>query len=160
MRRPTASLDHRGDGQIVEDERRLLNVLCCLGVPVREHRHQPGIVLLLPRRVRQRPASSNSREGSSRAVVMLQQYQQQPDYTPYGGIGYGAQPNAAAGYYNNYGASESSWYGSPSPVGVGDHSQNMVSSLSLSHSLFPIIIRFLLFFSVSQFRKKSVFFFK
>lgn len=45
---------------------------------------------------------------------MLQQYQQQPDYTPYGtGIGYGAQPNA--GYFN-YAASESSWYGSPSPA--------------------------------------------
>lgn len=56
--------------------------------------------------------------------VMLQQYQQQPDYTPYGGIGYGAQPNA--GYFN-YGGSESSWYGSPSPG--GDHSQNMVSLL-------------------------------
>lgn len=54
-------------------------------------------------------------------VDMLQQYQQQPDYTPYGGIGYGAQPNA--GYFN-YAASESSWYGSPSPA--GEHAQ-MVS---------------------------------
>jgi hypothetical protein len=53
---------------------------------------------------------------------MLQQYQQQPDYTPYGGIGYGTQPDA--GYFN-YAASESSWYGSPSPG--GDHGQ-MVSS--------------------------------
>lgn len=53
---------------------------------------------------------------------MLQQYQQQPDYTPYGGIGYGAQPNA--GYFN-YAATES-WYGSPSSGGT-DHSQ-MVSS--------------------------------
>ncbi|XP_015378497.1 PREDICTED: ell-associated factor Eaf-like [Diuraphis noxia] len=50
---------------------------------------------------------------------MLQQYQQQPDYTPYGGIGYGAQPNA--GYFN-YGATESSWYGSPSS-GAADHAQ-------------------------------------
>ncbi|XP_025413874.1 serine, glycine, tyrosine and glutamine-rich protein-like [Sipha flava] len=49
---------------------------------------------------------------------MLQQYQQQPDYTPYGGIGYGTQPDA--GYFN-YAASESSWYGSPSPG--GDHGQ-------------------------------------
>lgn len=57
----------------------------------------------------------------SSTVDMLQQYQQQPDYTPYGGIGYGAQPNA--GYFN-YAASESSWYGSPSPG--GEHAQ-MVS---------------------------------
>jgi len=49
---------------------------------------------------------------------MLQQYQQQPDYTPYGGIGYGAQPNA--GYFN-YGVSDASWYSSPT-LG-GDHSQ-------------------------------------
>lgn len=54
--------------------------------------------------------------------VMLQQYQQQPDYTPYGGIGYGAQPNS--GYFN-YAATESSWYGSPSS-GAADHAQ-MVS---------------------------------
>ncbi|VVC38230.1 Hypothetical protein CINCED_3A018047 [Cinara cedri] len=49
---------------------------------------------------------------------MLQQYQQQPDYTPYGG--YGVQPNS--GYFN-YAATESSWYGSPSSVGGsgGDH---------------------------------------
>ncbi|KAF0765927.1 putative serine/threonine-protein kinase [Aphis craccivora] len=51
--------------------------------------------------------------------VMLQQYQQQPDYTPYGGIGYGAQPNS--GYFN-YAATESSWYGSPSS-GAADHAQ-------------------------------------
>lgn len=51
--------------------------------------------------------------------IMLQQYQQQPDYTPYGGIGYGAQPN---GGYFNYAASES-WYGSPQG---GDHVAQMV----------------------------------
>lgn len=50
---------------------------------------------------------------------MLQQYQQQPDYTtPYGGvsgIGYSAQPDA--GYFNySAAAAESSWYGSPSPA--------------------------------------------
>lgn len=55
---------------------------------------------------------------STRPEVMLQQYQQQPDYTPYGGIGYGAQPNA--GYFN-YAATESSWYGSPSSG--ADHAQ-------------------------------------
>lgn len=59
--------------------------------------------------------------GDNNQEVMLQQYQQQPDYTPYGGIGYGAQPNA--GYFN-YAATESSWYGSPSSG--GDHAQ-MVS---------------------------------
>ncbi|XP_050419711.1 GATA zinc finger domain-containing protein 10-like [Adelges cooleyi] len=49
---------------------------------------------------------------------MLQQYQQQPDYTPYGGMGgYGAQPNS--GYFN-YAGSESSWFNSPS---AGDQSQ-------------------------------------
>jgi len=72
---------------------------------------------------------------------MLQQYQQQPDYTtPYGGgggIGYGAQPDA--GYFN-YGASDSSWYGSPSPVGA-DHSQNMVSV--------RVLVVFFVFFSRS-----------
>ncbi|CAI6348811.1 unnamed protein product [Macrosiphum euphorbiae] len=57
---------------------------------------------------------------------MLQQYQQQPDYTPYGGIGYGAQPNA--GYFN-YAATES-WYGSPSSGGT-DHAQ---MHASLSHN--------------------------
>ncbi|XP_060843434.1 uncharacterized protein DDB_G0283357-like isoform X1 [Rhopalosiphum padi] len=73
----------------------------------------------------QRPKVDEASTTSSSArpeEVMLQQYQQQPDYTPYGGIGYGAQPNA--GYYN-YAATESSWYGSPSS-GTADHAQ-MVS---------------------------------
>jgi len=73
----------------------------------------------------QRPRVDEASTTSSSArpeEVMLQQYQQQPDYTPYGGIGYGAQPNA--GYYN-YAATESSWYGSPSS-GTADHAQ-MVS---------------------------------
>lgn len=55
--------------------------------------------------------------------AMLQQYQQQPDYTPYGG--YGVQPNS--GYFN-YTATESSWYGSPSSaVGSGGDHTLMVS---------------------------------
>lgn len=71
----------------------------------------------------QHPKSEGSTTSSARPEIMLQQYQQQPDYTPYGGIGYGAQPNA--GYFN-YAATESSWYGSPSS-GAADHAQ-MVSS--------------------------------
>ncbi|XP_025200886.1 uncharacterized protein DDB_G0283357-like [Melanaphis sacchari] len=70
----------------------------------------------------QRPKVNEGSTTSSSArpeEVMLQQYQQQPDYTPYGGIGYGAQPNA--GYFN-YTATESSWYGSPSS-GAADHAQ-------------------------------------
>lgn len=63
--------------------------------------------------------------GGNSPEDMLQQYQQQPDYTPYGGIGYGAQPNT--GYFN-YAATESSWYGSPSSG--GDHTQ-MVSLIIL-----------------------------
>lgn len=65
------------------------------------------------------PTSSASDEDNGwETAAMLQQYQQQPDYTPYGG--YGAQPNT--GYFN-YAATESSWYGSPSLAvgGGGDH---------------------------------------
>jgi len=68
--------------------------------------------------------AEGSTTSSARPEIMLQQYQQQPDYSPYGGIGYGAQPNA--GYFN-YAATESSWYGSPSSAGAADHVQ-MVSS--------------------------------
>lgn len=52
---------------------------------------------------------------------MLQQYQQQPDYTPYGSIGYGGGTQPNSGYFN-YAASES-WYGSPQG---GDHATQMV----------------------------------
>lgn len=75
------------------------------------------------------------RGSASPGAEMLQQYQQQPDYTPYGGIGYGAQPNA--GYFN-YAATESSWYGSPSSG--GDHNTQMVSSAVFVRSVRRVII--------------------
>lgn len=75
-------------------------------------------------------------DNRSSLEVMLQQYQQQPDYTSYGGIGYNAQPNV--GYFN-YAATESSWYGSPSPGGEAHHSQqNMVSLVFQFFSNFSI----------------------
>lgn len=59
--------------------------------------------------------------GGPQTANMLQQYQQQPDYTPYGGIGgYGGQQNS--GYYN-YSSPDASWF---SPSSASDHSQ-MVS---------------------------------
>lgn len=69
--------------------------------------------------------SSAINENNDWKAAMLQQYQQQPDYTPYSG--YGTQPNA--GYFN-YAGTESSWYGSPTSAGGsgGDH------ALMVSHN--------------------------
>ncbi|XP_050537673.1 transcription factor mef2A-like [Daktulosphaira vitifoliae] len=56
--------------------------------------------------------------GGPQTSNMLQQYQQQPDYTPYGGMGgYSTQQNS--GYFN-YSSSEASWF---SPSSASDHSQ-------------------------------------